>query len=161
MEFLGENLRPFMHSFRAWLAKYVSARKHVWDIRFRMKGNMDLMWNALLLNCHSFTHIEELEWISQKCCVVPQVLYYFQNMKACPNPLIFYVLKCPPNLKYNGYRVSFLGVWRPGLGGSDPTHLARSLEWVDIELYFSCMPAWHVIGKPFYVLICWTIFLRM
>jgi hypothetical protein len=35
---------------------------------------------------------------------------------------------CPPSLLYNGYRVSFLGVKRPGRGFDHPPHIAPRLK---------------------------------
>jgi hypothetical protein len=54
----------------------------------------------------------------------------------------------PPSLLYNGYRVSFPGVKRPGHGVDHPTpSSARVKERVELYLYSPSGPSWPVLGK--------------
>jgi hypothetical protein len=57
-------------------------------------------------------------------------------------------LPCGPlSLLYNGYRVSFPGVKRPGRGvHHPPTVNAEVKERVELYLYFPSGPSWPVIG---------------
>jgi hypothetical protein len=60
----------------------------------------------------------------------------------------------PPSLLYNGYRVSFPGLKRPGRGvDHPPTSSARVKERVELHLYSSSGPSWPVLGRtlPFIV----------
>jgi hypothetical protein len=53
----------------------------------------------------------------------------------------------PPSLQYNGYRVSFLGVKRPGRDADHPpASSAEVKEKVQLYLYSSSEPSWRVIG---------------
>jgi hypothetical protein len=53
----------------------------------------------------------------------------------------------PPSLLYNGYRVSFPGVKRPGrdVGIPSPSS-AKVKEKVQLYLYYTSGPSWPVIG---------------
>jgi hypothetical protein len=54
----------------------------------------------------------------------------------------------PPSLLYNGYRVSFPGVKRPGHGvDHPPSSSARVKERVDLYLYSPSGPSWPVLGR--------------
>jgi hypothetical protein len=56
----------------------------------------------------------------------------------------------PPSLLYNGYRVYFPGIKRPGRGvDHPPSSSARVKERVELYLYFPCGPSWPVLGKIF------------
>jgi hypothetical protein len=50
-----------------------------------------------------------------------------------------------PSLLYNGYRVSFLGVERSGLGVNHPFS-AEVKEKADLYFYSPSSPSWPVIG---------------
>jgi hypothetical protein len=66
----------------------------------------------------------------------------------------------PPSLLYNGYRVSFLGVKRPGRGvDHPPPSSARVKERVELYLYSPSGPSWPILGRPlpFYICISDTI----
>jgi hypothetical protein len=53
----------------------------------------------------------------------------------------------PPNLLYNGYRVSFPGVKRLGRGvNHPPTSSAEVNERVELYLYSPCGLLWPVLG---------------
>jgi hypothetical protein len=53
-----------------------------------------------------------------------------------------------PSLLYNGYRVSFPGVKRPGRGvDHPPSSSARVKERVEIYLYSPSGPSWSVLGR--------------
>ena len=53
----------------------------------------------------------------------------------------------PPSLLYNGYRVSLLGVKRPGRGiDHPPPSSAKVQERVELYLYSPSGPSWPVIG---------------
>jgi len=54
----------------------------------------------------------------------------------------------PPSLLYNGYRVSFPGVKRPGRGVDHP-HPSRAevKERVELYIYSASGPSWHVLGR--------------
>jgi hypothetical protein len=53
-----------------------------------------------------------------------------------------------PSLLYNGYRVSFLEVKRPGCGvDHPPSSSARVKERVELYLYFPSGPSWPVLGR--------------
>ena len=53
----------------------------------------------------------------------------------------------PPSLVYNGYRVSFPGVKRPGRGVDHPrASSAEVKERVKLYLYSSSRPSWPVLG---------------
>ena len=55
----------------------------------------------------------------------------------------------PPSLLYNGHRVSFPGVKRPGRGvDHPPPSSARVKERVELYLYSPSGPSWPVLGKP-------------
>ena len=52
----------------------------------------------------------------------------------------------PRSLLYNGYRVSFLGVKRPGRGVDyPPPSSAEVKERVELYLYFPSGPSWPVL----------------
>jgi hypothetical protein len=54
----------------------------------------------------------------------------------------------PTSLLYNGYRVSFQGVKRPGRGvDHPPSSSARVKERVELYLYSPSWPSWPVIGR--------------
>jgi hypothetical protein len=54
----------------------------------------------------------------------------------------------PPSLLYNGYRVSFPGVKRPGRGvDHPPSSSARVKERVELYLYSPSGPSWPVLGR--------------
>jgi hypothetical protein len=54
----------------------------------------------------------------------------------------------PPGLLYNGYRVSFPGVKRPGRGvDQPPSSSARVNERVEVYLYSLSGPSWPVLGR--------------
>ena len=56
--------------------------------------------------------------------------------------------KGPPNLLYNGYRVSFWGVKRPGRGFDHPlTSSTEVKERVELYLYSPSGPSWPVLGR--------------
>jgi len=53
----------------------------------------------------------------------------------------------PPNLLYNGYRISFPGVKRPGRGvDHSPLTRAEVKERVQLYLYSPSGPSWPVLG---------------
>jgi hypothetical protein len=53
----------------------------------------------------------------------------------------------PPSLLYNGYRVSFPGVKRPGRGADHPpSSSAEVKERVKLYLYSPSGPSWPVLG---------------
>jgi hypothetical protein len=53
-----------------------------------------------------------------------------------------------PSLLYNGYRVSFTGVKRPGRGvGHPPLSSAEVKERVELYLYSPSGPSWSVMGR--------------
>jgi hypothetical protein len=59
-----------------------------------------------------------------------------------------YRLWGPPSLLYNGYRVSFQGVNRPGRGvDHPPPSSARVKERVELYLYSPSGPSWPVLGR--------------
>jgi hypothetical protein len=71
----------------------------------------------------------------------------------------------PPSLLYNGYRLSFLGVKRPGRGVNHP--LPSSVEGkarVEPYLHSSSVPSWSVLRRnlplifTFISLECYTVF---
>jgi hypothetical protein len=68
---------------------------------------------------------------------------YYDSFRSCPDwPW------GPPSLLYNGYRVSFLGVKRPGHGvDHPPPSSARVKERVELYLYSSSGPSWSVLGR--------------
>ena len=52
------------------------------------------------------------------------------------------------SLLYDGYRVSFLGVKRPGGGVNHPlTSSAKVKGSVELYLYSPCGPSWPVLGR--------------
>jgi hypothetical protein len=52
------------------------------------------------------------------------------------------------DLLYNGYRVSFPGVKRPGRGNDHPPpSSARVKERVELYLYSPSGPSWPVLGR--------------
>jgi hypothetical protein len=54
----------------------------------------------------------------------------------------------PPSLLYDGYRVSFPGVKRPGRGADHPpSSSARVKERVELYLYSPSGPSWSVLGR--------------
>jgi hypothetical protein len=54
----------------------------------------------------------------------------------------------PPSLLYNGYRVSFPGVKRPGRGvDHPPSSSARVKERVKLYLYSPSGPSWPILGR--------------
>jgi hypothetical protein len=54
----------------------------------------------------------------------------------------------PPSLLYNGYRVSFPEVKRPGRGGDHPpSSSARVKERVELYLYSPSGPSWPVLRR--------------
>jgi hypothetical protein len=54
----------------------------------------------------------------------------------------------PPSLLYNGYRVFFPGVKRPGRGvDHTPSSSARVKERVELYLYSTSGPSWPVLGR--------------
>jgi hypothetical protein len=54
----------------------------------------------------------------------------------------------PPSLLYDGYRVSFLGVKRPGRGvDHPPSPSARIKQRVELYLYSPSGPSWPVLGR--------------
>jgi hypothetical protein len=54
----------------------------------------------------------------------------------------------PPSLLYNGYRVSFRGVKRPGRGvDHPPPSSAEVKERVQLYLYSPFGPSWPVLGR--------------
>ena len=55
----------------------------------------------------------------------------------------------PPSLLYNGYRVSFLGLKRPGRGVNHPPPTSAEVK-VRVELYLYSGPLWPVLGRTFY-----------
>ena len=56
----------------------------------------------------------------------------------------------PPSLLYNGYRVSFSGVKRPGRGTDHPPpSKCRGHEMVGLYLYSPSGPSWPVTGRTF------------
>ena len=53
----------------------------------------------------------------------------------------------PPSLLYNGYRVSFLGVKRPGRGVDHPPPSSAEVEGtIELYLYSPSGPSWPVPG---------------
>jgi hypothetical protein len=55
----------------------------------------------------------------------------------------------PPSLLYNGYRVSFPVVKRPGrVVDHQPPSSARVKERVELYLYSPSGPSWSVLGRP-------------
>ena len=53
----------------------------------------------------------------------------------------------PPSPLYNGYRVSFAGVKRPGRGVEHPpTSNAEVKERVELHIFSSSAPSWPVLG---------------
>ena len=53
----------------------------------------------------------------------------------------------PPSLLYNGYRISFPGVKRPGRGADHPPPTrAEVKERVELYLYSPSGPSWAVLG---------------
>jgi hypothetical protein len=55
----------------------------------------------------------------------------------------------PPSLLFDGYRVSFPGVKRPGLGVDyRPPSNAEVKERVELQLYSPSGPSWPVLGWP-------------
>jgi hypothetical protein len=62
----------------------------------------------------------------------------------------------PPSLLYNGYRVSFPGVKRPGRGvDHSPPSSDRVKERVELYLYSPSGPSWPVLGRIYlYLLEC-------
>jgi hypothetical protein len=55
----------------------------------------------------------------------------------------------PPSLLYNGYRVTFPGVKRPGRGvDHPPSSSARVKERVELYFYSPSGPSWPVLGRP-------------
>ena len=53
----------------------------------------------------------------------------------------------PPSLLYNGYRLSFPGVKRPGRGVNHlPSSSARVKERVELYLFSPSGPSWPVLG---------------
>jgi hypothetical protein len=53
-----------------------------------------------------------------------------------------------PSLLYNGYRVCFPGVKRPGRGvDHPPSSSARVKERVELYLYSSSGPSWSLLGR--------------
>jgi hypothetical protein len=58
----------------------------------------------------------------------------------------------PPNLLYNGYRVSFPGVKRPGRGvDHPPPSSAEVKERVEVYLYSPSGPLWPVLGRTLHI----------
>jgi hypothetical protein len=54
----------------------------------------------------------------------------------------------PPSLLYNGNRVSFPGVKRPGLGEDHPPSSTSGVrERVELYLYSPSGPSWPVLGR--------------
>jgi hypothetical protein len=54
----------------------------------------------------------------------------------------------PPSLLYNGYRVSFPGVKRPGRGGNHPPQSSAEVkERIELYLYSPFGPSWPVVGR--------------
>jgi hypothetical protein len=54
----------------------------------------------------------------------------------------------PPSLQYNGYRLSFPGVKRPGRGvDHPPSSSARVKERVELYFYSPSGPSWPVLGR--------------
>jgi hypothetical protein len=54
----------------------------------------------------------------------------------------------PPSLLYNGYRVSFPGIMRPGRGvDHPPSSSARVKERVELYLYSPSGSSWPVLGR--------------
>ena len=54
----------------------------------------------------------------------------------------------PPSLLYNGYRVSFPAIKRPGRGvNHTPPSNAEVKERVELYLYSPCGPSWPVLGQ--------------
>jgi hypothetical protein len=61
----------------------------------------------------------------------------------------------PPNLLHNRYRVSFLGVKRPGRGvDHTPQSSAEVKERVELYLYSAPGPCWPVLGWALPLSIC-------
>jgi hypothetical protein len=55
----------------------------------------------------------------------------------------------PPSLLYNGYRVCFPGVKRPGRGVDHPLPSSVWIkERVELYLYSPSGPSWPVVGRP-------------
>jgi hypothetical protein len=50
----------------------------------------------------------------------------------------------PPSLLYNGYRLSFPGVKRPGRGAVHPLHSTAGVQNASL---LPSVPAWHVTGQ--------------
>jgi hypothetical protein len=62
----------------------------------------------------------------------------------------------PLSLLYNGYRVSFPGVKRPGRGvDHPPSSTAGVKERVELYLYSTSGPSWPVLGRtlPYFIII--------
>jgi hypothetical protein len=60
----------------------------------------------------------------------------------------------PPNLLYNGYRMSFSGVKQTGRGSDHPpTSSAEVNEIVELHLSFPSVSSWHFVGgtSRFYI----------
>ena len=54
----------------------------------------------------------------------------------------------PPNLLYNGYKVSFPGVKRPGRGvDHPPPSSAEVKERVELHIYSVSGPSWLILGR--------------
>jgi hypothetical protein len=61
---------------------------------------------------------------------------------------LFMFLQSIPRLLYNGYRVSFPGVKRPGRGvDHPPSSSAEVKERVELYLYSPSGPSWPVLGR--------------
>ena len=53
----------------------------------------------------------------------------------------------PPSLLWDGYRVSFPGVKRPGRGVNHPSSSSAEVkERVELYVYLPSVPNWHVTG---------------
>jgi hypothetical protein len=53
------------------------------------------------------------------------------------------------SLLYNGYRVTFPGVKRPGRGVDHPPSSSASVkERVELYFYSTSGPSWPVLGRP-------------
>ena len=61
----------------------------------------------------------------------------------------------PPSLLYNGYRVFFSGVKRPGRGVNHPSPSSADVkERVELYLYSPAGPSWPLLGRTLPLLEC-------
>ena len=76
----------------------------------------------------------------------PGIEYRWDKI-SCTSPNRY---RSPPNHLYNGYRVSFPGVKRPGRGVEHPTQSsAKVKERVELYLSSPSAPSWSAVGWPF------------